>query len=142
MLDTIQSDTIQTGVLQHVRLTVSDPARSRDFYVNLLGFLVMMEGSDGFLVTNGEIFIGLRTAPNPSETLPDDRFNPNRIGLKSLTLSVPGRSELEKAVVLCRLRGVPCDDMVDHGPAFGFYTLTIHDPDGIQIELSARYLQD
>ena len=138
----IQADTIQTGALQHVRLTVSDPARSRDFYVSLLGFLVMMKVSDGYLITNGEIFIGLRRAPAPSEAPPDDRFNPNRIGLKSLTLSVPGRGELEKALVLCRLRGVPCDDIVDHSPAVGFYTLTIHDPDGIQIELSARYPQD
>ena len=135
------SDTITTGAVTHLRLTVSDPARSRDFYVNLLGFLVMMEVSDGYLITNGEIFIGLRRAPDVSEAPSNDRFNPHRIGLKSLTLSVPGRGELEKALVLCRLRGVPCDDIVDHGPAFGFYTLTIHDPDGIRIELSARYPQ-
>ena len=107
-----------------------------------MGFLVMMEFPDGYLVTNGEIFVGLRVAPDPAETLPDDRFNPNRIGLRNLTLSVPSRSELEKALVLCRLRGVPCDDIVDHGPAFGFYTLTVHDPDGIQIELSARYSEE
>jgi catechol 2,3-dioxygenase-like lactoylglutathione lyase family enzyme len=136
------SDTITTGAVQHLRLTVSDPARSRDFYVGLLGFLVMFESADGFLVTNGEIFLGLRTAPDPSEAPPADRFSPNRIGLGGLTFSVPSRSELEKALVLCKLRGAECGEIVDRGPAFGFYTLTVFDPDGIQIELSARYPQD
>jgi hypothetical protein len=50
--------------------------------------------------------------------------------------------ELEKALVLCKLRGVECGEIVDRGPAFGFYMLLLHDPDGIEIELSARYPQD
>jgi glyoxylase I family protein len=136
------SDTITTGGIQHLRLTVSDPARSRDFYTSMLGFLVLFESPDGFLVTNGEIFLGLRTAPDPSEAPADNTFNPNRIGLSRLTFSVPSRVELEKALVLCKLRGVECGEIVDRGPAFGFYMLLLHDPDGIEIELSARYPQD
>ncbi len=135
-------DTIITGAVNNIRLIVSDPARSRDFYTSLLGFLVMFESPDGFLVTNGELFLGLRSAPDPAEAPADDRFSPSRIGLARLTFSVASRSELEKALVLCKLRGVPCDDIVDHGPAIGFYSLLLHDPDGIPIELSARYPQD
>ena len=133
------SDTITTGAVTHLRLTVSDPARSRDFYTSMLGFLVMFEQADGYLVTNGELFLSLRASPGPGAIPPDDRFDAGRIGLSRLTFSVASRSELEKALVLCTLRGVPCDDIVDHGPAFGFYSLLLHDPDGIPIDLSARY---
>src|SRR6266498_2718958 len=100
-------DTIITGAVNNIRLTVSDPARSRDFYTSLLGFLVMFETPDGFLVTNGEPFLGVRLAPDPAEAPADDRFNASRIGLARLTFSVASRSELEKALVLCKLRGVP-----------------------------------
>jgi catechol 2,3-dioxygenase-like lactoylglutathione lyase family enzyme len=135
------SDTITTGAVTHIRLTAADPARSRDFYTSMLGFLVMFESADGYLITNGEVFIGLRKPPSSSVN-PADGFDPNGIGMSRLTFSVASRSELEKALVLCKLRGVRCDDIVDHGPAFGFYSLLLHDPDGIPIELSARYPQD
>lgn len=135
------SDTITTGAVSHIRLTVSDPARSRDFYTSMLGFLVMFEQPDGYLITNGEVFISLRAAAEPADAPSGDAFNPDRLGLSRLTFSVESRSELEKALVLCKLRGVDCDDIVDHGPAFGFYSLLLRDPDGIPIDLSARYPQ-
>jgi len=130
---------IKTGAVHHVRMTVTDPARSRDFYTRLLGFDVMMDFPDGVLVTNGAIFIGLRTAPEPSEAQAGDTFNPNRPGLDHLTLSVASRDDLESAAALCKEQGVSCGEVVDFGAQFGFYVLMLHDPDGIQIELAAPY---
>ena len=130
---------VKTGGVHHARITVSDPARSREFYTGLLGFEVMMEFPDGALVTNGTVLLGLRTGPDPSKAPSGDRFDPNRIGLDHLALSVSSKAELETALELCTAKGVPCGEIVDFGSQFGFYVLMLEDPDGIQIELTANY---
>ena len=129
---------VQTGAAHHVRLTVTDPARSRAFY-ELLGFRLAMEFPDGVLVSNGSLILGLRTGPDAAHTRRDDRFDPNRAGLDHLALSVGRREDLDDAVNLCRERGVTCGEVVDFGPDFKFYVLMLEDPDGIQIELTAPY---
>ena len=133
------SSGVQTGGVHHIRMTVSDPARSRDFYTSLLGFSVMMDFPDGVLLTNGSLFIGLRTAAEPSQAPANDTFNPSRIGLDHLSFSVETRDDLETAARLCKERGISCGEIVDFGEQFRFYVLMLHDPDGIQIELSANY---
>jgi glyoxylase I family protein len=130
---------VRTARVHHARITVTDPARARDFYTGLLGFEVMMELPDGVLVTNGSVLLGLRTGPDPSKARAGDRFDPNRVGLDHLALSVASKAELETAVQLCRANGVLCGEIVDFGPQFGFYVLMLEDPDGIQIELTADY---
>jgi catechol 2,3-dioxygenase-like lactoylglutathione lyase family enzyme len=130
---------VKTGGVHHARITVSDPARARDFYTGLLGFTVMMDFPDGFLVTNGSVLLGLRTGPDPSKTPAGDRFDPNRIGLDHLALSIGSKADLERAAELCQAQGVTCGEIVDFGPTFRFYVLMLEDPDGIQIELTANY---
>jgi hypothetical protein len=39
-----------------------------------------MDFPDGFLMKNGSVLLGLRTAPDASEAAADDRFDPNRVG--------------------------------------------------------------
>lgn len=130
---------VKTGGVHHARITVTDPARSREFYTGLLGFEVMMDFPDGVLVTNGTIFLGLRTGPDPSKAPAGDRFDPNRVGLDHLTLSVGSKADLETAREQATAQGVPCGEIVDFGPQFGFYVLMLEDPDGIQIELAANH---
>ena len=130
---------VQTSGVHHARITVTDPAKARDFYTGLLGFSVMMDFPDGVLVTNGTVFLGLRTAPEASKAPAGDRFDPNRVGLDHLALSVASRADLDRAAELCKAQGVPCGEVVDFGPQFGFYVLMLEDPDGIQIELTANY---
>ena len=130
---------VKTAGVHHVRITVTDPARSREFYTGLLGFEVMMDFPDGVLVTNGSVFLGLRTAPDPAKASAGDRFDPNRPGLDHLTFSVGSKADLETAREQAMAQGVPCGEIVDFGPQFGFYVLMLHDPDGIQIELAANY---
>jgi glyoxylase I family protein len=131
---------IQTGGVHHARLTVSDPARSREFYTGVLGFDLLMDFPDGFLVKNGSLLLALRTAPDASKAAANDRFDPNRVGLDHLSLVVGGHADLETAVGLCKARGVTCGEIVDFGPTFGFFVLMLEDPDGIQIELVANYV--
>ena len=130
---------VKTARVHHARITVTDPARSREFYTGLLGFEVMMDFPDGVLVTNGSVLLGLRTAPDPAKAPVGDRFNPNRVGLDHLALSVASKADLETAVQLCKANGMTCGQIVDFGPRFGFYVLMLEDPDGIQIELTANY---
>src|SRR5262245_3223843 len=130
---------VKTAGVHHARITVTDPARSREFYTGLLGFKVMLDFPDGVLVTNGSVFLGLRTGPDPAKAPAGDRFDPNRVGLDHLALSVATKADLEAAVQLCKASGVTCGEIVDFGPQFGFYVLMLEDPDGIQIELTANY---
>lgn len=140
------TEQIPTGEIHHLRLTVTDLQRSRQFYTTLLGFTVAAESptaSDpesaamaallfgGIVMMRGNLLLGLRpVAPS------DDSFDEDRVGLDHLSFSVPGRDDLERAVALFDARGVP------HGPitalpAFGIHVLPFRDPDNIDLELTA-----
>jgi len=137
---------IPTGEIHHLRLTVTDVQRSRQFYTSLLGFEVAVESPPpddpaaaetfkilfgGVVMIRGNLLIGLRPmAPS------GDRFNPDRVGLDHLSFSVASRGDLEQAVRLFDSRGVT------HGgittlPSFGIDVLSFEDPDGVQLELTA-----
>jgi glyoxylase I family protein len=128
----------QTGAAHHIRLTVSEPGRSQEFY-ELLGFQVAIEFPDGVLVSNGALLLGLRTGPDAARIRPDDRFDPNRVGLDHLALSVGSRAEIEAAARLLDERGVTHGEIVDLGSDFKLYVMMLEDPDGIQLELTAPY---
>jgi glyoxylase I family protein len=129
---------VQTGAAHHIRLTVTDPARSREFY-GLLGFRVAMEFPDGALVSNGDLLLGLRTGPDAARARRDDRFDPNRVGLDHLAIGVGSRADIEAAARLCDERGVQHGEVVDLGADFKLYVMMLEDPDGIQIELTAPH---
>src|SRR5215475_5384449 len=96
---------IPTGDIHHLRLTVTDLERSRQFYTSLLGFEVAVESPPpddptaaetfkvlfgGIVMIRGGLLLGLRPmAPT------GDRFNPDRVGLDHLSFSVDSRAELE-----------------------------------------------
>ena len=130
---------VQTGAAHHIRLTVTDPARSREFYTGLLSFQVLMDFVDGVLVSNGTLILGLRTAPDPGRARAGDRADPNRVGLDHLAISVGSRAEIENATRLFDERGVTHGEIVDLGSDFRLYVMMLEDPDGIQLELTAPY---
>ncbi len=137
---------IQTGDIHHVRLTVTDVARSREFYTSLLGFEVAVESPPeddpsaaevfkilfgGIVMTRGNLLLGLRPmAPS------GDRFDPDRVGLDHLSFSVTSRDELEVALRLFEERGV-VHGAITTLPSFGIDVLPFEDPDGVQLELTA-----
>src|SRR6516162_8252290 len=137
---------IPTGDIHHLRLTVTDVERSREFYTGLLGFEVAVESPPpedptyadaypvlwgGVVMVRGNLLMGLRPVAPPG-----DRFDEDRVGLDHLSFSVASRADLDAAVRLLDERGVP------HGEirtleGFGIHVLPFRDPDNIQVELTA-----
>jgi glyoxylase I family protein len=137
---------IPTGGIHHLRLTVTDVERSRQFYTSLLGFEVAVESPPpddpaagevfkilfgGVVMIRGNLLMGLRPmAPS------GDRFDPDRVGLDHLSFGVASREELEQAVRLFDEHGVRHGGIANL-PTFGIDVLSFEDPDGVQLELTA-----
>ena len=131
---------IQTEAVHHLTLTVTDLARAVEFYTAMLGFQKAMDLSPTrVLMANGKAILALTEAPDPSQAIPDDRFNENRVGLDHLSLNVSNRNKLEEAVRYFDELGVSHGEIKDLGPDMGIYVLAFRDPDNIQLELTAPY---
>ena len=137
---------IPCGDIHHLRLTVTDVQRSREFYTGLLGFQVVVESPPpgdpaadevfkllfgGVVMARGNLIMGLRPMAPAA-----DRFHPDRAGLDHLSFGVPARGDLEQAVRLFDERGVTHGE-ITRLPSFGIDVLSFEDPDGIQLELTA-----
>ncbi len=131
-----QATGLTTSAVDHLKLTVTDVVRSRDFYTSLLGFDVVAEFRPSTLIHNGSVLIGLAPAPNANLVNTADRFDENRVGLDHLSFAVAGREDLERAVKLFDERGIPHGEITPL-EAFGITVLMFRDPDNIQIELTA-----
>jgi glyoxylase I family protein len=134
------ANSIKTGAVHHLALTVTDLGRAREFYTGLLGFQPLMELSpSAVLIGNGSAVLALSLAPDPSRAPRGDRFDENRVGLDHLSFSVGGRADLERAARLLDERGVSHGEIEDLGEAMRMYTMAFRDPDNIQLELTAPY---
>ncbi len=131
------SGSIQTGGVHHLRLTVSDAERAREFYTSVLNFQVAMPLGNGYLLSNGTVLLGI--GPAFGQAMPGDRFDENRVGLDHLSFSVDSRQALDDAARVLDERGIPNGGVKDLGADFGLYILAFRDPDNIQLELTATY---
>lgn len=132
------SSPIAAGPVHHLALTVSDVARSRDFYTEVLGFQMVMEFGPRALLSNGSFVLALTPPADPNQAPQGDRFNENRVGLDHLSFGVGNRSDLEEARRYFQARGIPHGEINDLEP-LGIYVLAFRDPDNIQIELTAPH---
>lgn len=144
-------DHLPVGLVNHIRMSVTDVERSKKFYTEVLGFEVGIDGppppdnehheaiSDslqgGVVLMHQGMFFGLRPV-SAEQAKAGDRFDPLRVGLDHLSFTVPTRADLDQAAEWLDERGVP------HGPirdlaAVGLSFLAFFDPDGIALELSA-----
>jgi glyoxylase I family protein len=134
--------TISTSAVAHVRLTVTDIARSREFYDSVFGWPVAIEVPDGadaeteaalgflfggVIYNIGHALVGLRPVA-------DDRFDENRVGLDHIAFRVADKDEIDSAAAHLDELGIAHAPVKDIGPA---YILEFRDPDNIALELSA-----
>ncbi|MGX9787135.1 VOC family protein [Mycobacterium sp. MMS18-G62] len=133
---------ISTSSIAHVRLTVTDIERSRQFYESVFGWRILIESPEnadeatrealGFLFGGviydlGGALIGLR----PVAT---DAFHEDRCGLDHLAFRVGSKSELDDAAKHLDDLGITHEPIKDIGPS---YILEFRDPDNIALELTA-----
>lgn len=126
----------------HVRLTVTDIARSRAFYEGVFGLPVAFEIPEGAddatrdqlaFLFGGVIYalpgglLGLRPVAPTS-----DRFDEDRTGLDHLSFTVDDDAALDEAVGVLDGLGVAHGGIRDIG---GAKLLEFRDPDGIALEL-------
>lgn len=130
------ANAISVGAAHHIKLTVTDIPRSRDFYTSVLGFTVAAETEDITVLGNGSVLIGLSLAPKPEQAIPNDRFDENRVGLDHLSFAVTDRQALENAARVFDGQGIVHGEMIDLAP-LGITIMSFRDPDNIQLELAA-----
>lgn len=128
--------TVPTGVVNHFALTVTDKDRARDFYTEVLNFKFVTEFGPKYLLSNDQLILALNESPDPSQAIPDDRFNENRVGLDHISLAVSSREDLERASQEFDRRGIPHGEIKDLGD-LGILVMAFRDPDNIQLELTA-----
>ena len=137
---------IEFGSIHHIRLTVTDIERSREFYTGLLGFKVAAEAPEsddpkadpsypvlwgGVVMAKGNYLLGLRPVAAKG-----DQFDEDRVGLDHLSFSVESRAALNEAIRLLDERGVPRGE-VRELTSFGICVMPFRDPDNIQLELTS-----
>ena len=122
-----------TGI-HHVKLPVTDVARSRRWYERVLGFEMVIE-----FVEDGEL-MGVAMARSDCHSQVALRRDPGRAqalsGFDAVALLVPSPDRVHDwAAALDRL-GEPHGDVVT-GHGGGAVLVGVHDPDGIEIRLYA-----
>jgi glyoxylase I family protein len=133
---------INTSSIAHVRLTVTDIERSRQFYESVFGWPVLIETPEradaatqealsflfgGVIYDLGGTLIGLRPVA-------DDRFHEDRCGLDHLAFRLASTDELDAAAAHLDDLGIEYEPIKDIGPS---YILEFRDPDNIALELTA-----
>jgi glyoxylase I family protein len=133
---------INTTSIAHVRLTVTDIDRSRQFYESVFGWPINLEVPEdadaetrerlwflfgGVIYNVGDSRIGLRPASS-------DAFDEDRTGLDHLAFRLDSKSELEAAAAHLDDLGIPHEPIKD---IVVMYILEFRDPDNIALELIA-----
>jgi len=135
------------GAIHHVRLTVTDIARSKEFYVRLLGAGPAVDFSDqagdpavladpariygGCVFSVGDQLLGLRPVAEAG-----DRFRSTRVGLDHLSLAVGSPEDLHAVAARLDAAGVEHGQVTELA-GFGIAILSVQDPDDINLELTA-----
>lgn len=122
--------------ITHVAVTVSDLAKSREFYGKLFGSAPVLDEDAGrfyhvvYLLEGGTLF-GLHTHQTPND---QPKFSEFRSGLDHVAFGVASRADLEKWVTKLDGLGIKHGGIVDAHYGSG---ISFRDPDNIALELFA-----
>jgi catechol 2,3-dioxygenase-like lactoylglutathione lyase family enzyme len=139
---------VQSSGYAHVRLTVTDIARSKAFYDDVFGWPVALDASDrvdepGITESPADIYGGT-IYQTPSGALfglrpvsaSGDRFDAQRTGLDHVSFKVNSRDDLVAAAEQLQSKGIEHGEVTDLTDA-GIAILSFDDPDGVHCELTA-----
>ena len=121
-----------TGI-GHIALRVTDLPRAKRFYTESLGFTLVGESEHYCFVTVGGVFFALIAGTD--QTPPNDHFDPFRVGLDHLALSVPASAlpALKQQLDAANVR----NNGIEHDAHSGAEFITFYDPDGTAWEFYA-----
>jgi catechol 2,3-dioxygenase-like lactoylglutathione lyase family enzyme len=129
------------GMVNHIDLTVVDPARSLPFYEAFLGFMgysrvsTHERGYDFDLRTPGGAFssVGVMRAEGDGRTRKHDRYSP---GLHHLAWTAESRDDVDRMHKLLVGVGATILDAPAEYPRYGhgYYAVFFADPDGLKLE--------
>lgn len=130
----------------HVRLTVTDIARSKAFYDTVFGWPIAVDASDSVdqpgVRQSPEKFFGGTVFQTPQGTLfglrpvGSTEFDSERTGLDHVSFAVASRADLEHAAMALTEAGIAHGEIIDLTDA-GMSILSFQDPDDINVELTA-----
>lgn len=139
---------VESSGYAHVRLTVTDIARSKAFYDDVLGWPVAVDTSDRIdepgVNESPADFYGGTIYQSPSGALfglrpvadDGDRFDSERTGLDHLSFLVDSRDDLVAAARSFDAKGIEHGEVTDFAES-GMAILSFSDPDGMHCELTA-----
>ena len=143
------------GIISHIDLNVSDPARSIPFYARLLEYLGFQrfwveppagrEAPDAAMSTDrcgwwalyedGAVFnIEIRPPAEPAPRTQHERYAP---GLDHLAFHAASRADVDQLYALLVEAGVGVAEPpreYDYSP--GYYAVALDDPDGVRLEVA------
>lgn len=123
---------IQTPGVHHVTLRVTDLARAKVFYIDRLGFPLLMETPDLILFLAGGTAFGIR-GPTADTDLADS-FTPFRVGLDHVALACTDEGELRRVAIGLTAAGIE-NTGVKMDETLKRNYVAFRDPDGIKWEL-------
>ena len=137
---------VNSSGFAHVRLTVTDIARSKAFYDQVFGWPAAIDTSGDIEAPkeNGEPtnFYGGTIYQTPQGTLfglrpvGSGQFDSEHTGLDHVSFAVESRNELVSAMKALGEAGIEHGNIIDLDDA-GLAILSFQDPDDINIELTA-----
>jgi catechol 2,3-dioxygenase-like lactoylglutathione lyase family enzyme len=123
------------GWLHHIDITVTDLARSTEFYhrvLPLLGWQRRADVAEGPIWGGDRAEVGLQPA-RPESRRVHDRYSP---GLHHLAFGAPDRESVDRVYAELQRLGVPILDppasYEQYAP--GYYAVFFSDPDGMKLE--------
>ena len=135
---------VESSGFSHVRITVTDIARSKAFYDQVFGWPVAVDRSGSVdepgVKDSPADFFGGTVYQTPEGKLFGLRpvgatgFDPDRTGLDHVSFAVASRADLDAAAGMLDERGIAHGGVKDIGVGA---ILEFRDPDGIALELFA-----
>ena len=122
---------IATSGVHHIALRVTDYDRAKRFYLDTLGFPVLMEVPNLFLFRAGGTAFGVR-GPD-ARTPAGDAFSPFRAGIDHIALACDEEAELERVADALAAAGVE-NTGVKLDETLGKRYVAFKDPDRIAWE--------
>ena len=137
---------VNSSGFAHVRLTVTDIARSKDFYDRIFGWPTAVDNSvrvdEPGVRESAEEFFGGTVYQTPQGTLfglrpvGSEGFDPDATGLDHVSFAVDSRDDLVAARSALDGAGIEHGEIIDLADA-GIAILSFQDPDDINVELTA-----